>query len=273
MRRVTLRIAEEDLELALDGLLPLLPRGIHERRQADGTVELLAFGADDEGMPPRAVLVPAARVKVLAYDEAEAPPDPEARHRLISPAWVAGGGRLLVRGPDDASAPGAMEEIVIGRRTGFGPAHHPSARLTLEALLAIRPGGPLVDARCGSGLIAIAAARLGFAPVTALDADPGALAETRENARRNGVEVDVRLANPLTDPLPDARVLVADLYGRGQLALARRVTASTDTVLAGGFALAEAGEVAAAYAGAGLDLTGAREEGRHVVLELGRPAA
>ena len=72
-----------------------------------------------------------------------------------------------------------------------------------------RPG--LVDLGCGSGVLAVAAAKLGFAPVIALDHDEAAVEAARANATANGVEVDVRLADVLVDPLPDVEVAVANI--------------------------------------------------------------
>ena len=76
----------------------------------------------------------------------------------------------------------------------FGTGAHPTTRLSLELLLALEPRGSLADLGCGSGVLAIAAARLGFAPVTALDSEPAAVEATLENARANGVELDARRA-------------------------------------------------------------------------------
>lgn len=60
-------------------------------------------------------------------------------------------------------------------------------------------------------MLAIAAARLGFSPVLALDHDPAAAEATEENARRNGVEVDARLADVLAEPAPATDVAVANI--------------------------------------------------------------
>ena len=62
-------------------------------------------------------------------------------------------------------------------------------------------------------MLAIAGAKLGFAPVTALDVDAAAGAATEENARRNGVELETRLADALAESLPAADVAVANITG------------------------------------------------------------
>jgi ribosomal protein L11 methyltransferase len=78
-------------------------------------------------------------------------------------------------------------------------------------LLAEQPRGSVLDVGCGSGVLAIAAAKLGFGPVAAGDNDPVALEVTRENAERNGVTVDtVTLVDARTDALA-ADVVVANI--------------------------------------------------------------
>jgi ribosomal protein L11 methyltransferase len=71
--------------------------------------------------------------------------------------------------------------------------------------------GSLLDAGCGSGVVAIAAAKLGFGPVTALDLDDAAVEATSENAAANAVVLDARRADALSDELPGADVAVANI--------------------------------------------------------------
>lgn len=100
--------------------------------------------------------------------------------------------------------------MVIDPGRAFGTGAHASTRLCLEFLQVLPPGSAL-DAGCGSGVLAIAAAKLGFAPVVALDNDPAAVESTAANARLNGVAIEVRLADALTDPLPETDVAVANI--------------------------------------------------------------
>jgi len=72
-------------------------------------------------------------------------------------------------------------------------------------------GGSLLDAGCGSGVIAVAAARLGFDPIVAADVDPVAVEVARATARQNGVALDVRESDVLRDELPPADVVVANI--------------------------------------------------------------
>jgi ribosomal protein L11 methyltransferase len=123
------------------------------------------------------------------------------RGALVGPVWV---------GPPWEDPPAEALAVVIDPGRAFGTGSHPTTRLALE-LLAEQPRGSLLDVGCGSGVLAIAAARLGFGPVAAGDNDPVALEVTRENAERNGVAVDtVTLLDARTDPL-EADVVVANI--------------------------------------------------------------
>jgi ribosomal protein L11 methyltransferase len=80
--------------------------------------------------------------------------------------------------------------VVIDPGRAFGTGAHATTRLCLELLQDVEPAS-LLDVGCGSGVLSVAAAKLGFAPVTAVDIDEVALEVTRANASANGVEVDV----------------------------------------------------------------------------------
>jgi len=105
--------------------------------------------------------------------------------------------------------PGAIA-VVIDPGRAFGTGAHPTTRLALE-LLATLPRGSLLDIGCGSGVLAIAAAKLGFAPVSALDHDAASVESARLNAEANGVVVSVTHGDALLGELPPADVAVANV--------------------------------------------------------------
>jgi ribosomal protein L11 methyltransferase len=104
---------------------------------------------------------------------------------------------------------------VIDPGRAFGTGAHPTTRLTLELLqeldMSLIKGGSLVDVGCGSGVLSIAAAKLGFGPVVAIDVDDAGIEATLANAHVNGVEVTARRADALIDQLPPARFAVANI--------------------------------------------------------------
>ncbi|HZT53348.1 MAG TPA: 50S ribosomal protein L11 methyltransferase [Gaiellaceae bacterium] len=118
-------------------------------------------------------------------------------------------GRCWVGPPWEAPPAGALA-VAIEPGRAFGTGGHATTRLALELLQELEPAS-LLDVGCGSGVLAVAAAKLGFAPVTAVDLEPAAVEAARENARRNGVAVEVRLADALADELPAAEVAVANI--------------------------------------------------------------
>jgi ribosomal protein L11 methyltransferase len=131
----------------------------------------------------------------------------EERWRVFHRPVRAGG---LWIGPPWEVAPAGERSIVIDPGQAFGTGAHATTRACLE-LLAGETCGRVLDAGCGSGVIAVAASRLGHAPVVAVDCDPLAVAATRANAARNAVELEVRMLDVLEDDLPEADLLVANI--------------------------------------------------------------
>jgi ribosomal protein L11 methyltransferase len=195
---VSVRVPADRAEEARARMLALFPEGFEEAAGRDG-VELAAY--TDAGGQER------LRAAFGEVHVAEVPPGWEDRWRefhrpvRVGPLWV---GPPWERPPHDALA------VVIDPGRAFGTGAHATTRLCLE-LLPELPRGSLIDLGCGSGVLAIAAARLGFAPVRALDRDADAIEATRRNAAANGVEVRCEIADALTAPLPAADVIVANL--------------------------------------------------------------
>jgi ribosomal protein L11 methyltransferase len=131
-------------------------------------------------------------------------PQEIGKHLVVLPPWVS-----PKHHPDRLA-------VVIKPGHAFGTGTHATTRLVLEALETAQPflptRGPVVDLGTGSGILAIASAKLGLAPVTAIDIDPEALPEAQENARANAVHLLVRLVEGDVQDVPDgARLVLANL--------------------------------------------------------------
>ena len=146
----------------------------------------------------------------------------------------------------DAPDPSAIN-IEMDPGLAFGTGSHPTTKLCLEWVLAnIEPGNQVLDYGCGSGILAIAAAKLGAADVLGIDIDERALEATRDNAARNGVEVAVLhsgtpvasrydrvVANILTNPLCVlAPAIAACVAPGGRLALSGVLAEQAQQVIA-----------------------------------------
>ena len=125
-----------------------------------------------------------------------------------------------------------------------------------------------MDVGCGSGVLAIAAAKLGWAPVLGLDHERESVAATAENAAVNGVEVEVRRFDLRDGAVPAAPPVVANLLR--PLLLAMRLEQLPDTLVASGLLAHEGDEVAAHFAPALAEVR-RHEEGGWIALILSRP--
>lgn len=171
-------------------------------------------------------------------------------------------GRLHVRPPwcPAVEAPGLLD-VVIEPGMAFGTGQHATTRGCLALLSDLEPGS-LVDVGTGSGVLAVAARRLGFDPVWALDRDPLAVAATIANARRNGVGLRVGLRTVGADPLPPAETVVANLTAELLGVLAGALAAAPPRrVVASGLRDEERPAVERALAPLGLETTAAVSEG------------
>ena len=115
--------------------------------------------------------------------------------------------------------------VVIDPGRAFGTGGHPTTQLCLE-LLEAEERGSVLDIGCGSGVLSIAAAKLGFTPVLAFDFDPQAVEATERNAAENGVAIDVRRADLYEDELPATALALANIAAEAVLALSGRLRAA-----------------------------------------------
>jgi ribosomal protein L11 methyltransferase len=188
----------ERAETARALMLELFPEGFEERDLADG-LELIAY--TDAGGEERVWAAFGAVTAANFEDGWEQRWRDFHRPIQIGHLWI---------GPPWETPPPELDAVVIDPGRAFGTGGHATTRLCLELLLELEPTG-LLDVGCGSGVIAIAAARLGFDPVLALDHDPAAVEATRRNARANGVELEPSSADAFDGPLPALDVVVANI--------------------------------------------------------------
>lgn len=190
----------------------------------------------------------------------------------VRPSWI------------DAPAPEGLVEVVLDPGMAFGTGSHPTTALCLAALsraLSERPHAAVLDVGTGSGLLAIAAARLGAARVAANDVDPVAVEVARENAARNGLAgridfrragleafggpFDVVVANILANTLVELAPEIAPRVAPGGLVLLAGILATQEH---------QEREVRSAYRAQGLAAREEldRREGEWSLVALGRPA-
>jgi ribosomal protein L11 methyltransferase len=268
--RLAVRVRQAEAEIALAGLLELVPAGVEEVDRGD-TVEYALYGAAGE-LPELRALRAAAGDALVEVSTSEIADDWAERWRTFhEPVTI--GERLHVRPPwADPPPPGAgVLDIAIDPAQAFGTGAHDTTRLCLEALLELDPEGALVDLGCGSGVLAIAASKLGWEPVLALDHEHESVAATIDNAAVNGVALRVRHFDLLhAGPSPSAPTIVANLLRPLLLRVARTGFAGeTPRVLvASGLLAHEADEVAAAFAARGLHERSRRHAGEWAALTL-----
>jgi ribosomal protein L11 methyltransferase len=206
-----------DAEVARARMLALVPSGFEEVTEGD-VLELAAYVEADE----------AERIAAAFGSSSSTPVEPgweDSWREFHRPARAGG----LWIGPPWEEPPAGWPAVVVEPGRAFGTGAHPTTRACID-LLAGCERGSLLDAGCGSGVIAVAAARLGFAPVFALDSDPVAVEVALETASHNGVPIDARAADVLSEELPAVDLVVANIELRAVERLLARRPASTAIV-------------------------------------------
>jgi ribosomal protein L11 methyltransferase len=240
--RLALRVRREDAEVALAELLALAPGGVEEVDLGD-RVEYAIYGAPGE-LPDLPDLEAAAGDALVEVVTTEVDDDWADRWKEFHrPVDV---GPLRVRPPWEEPRPDARIDLVIDPGQAFGTGGHHTTRLCLELLLDLEPGGAFADLGCGSGVLAIAAARLGWDPVLGVDFDPLAVEATRENAQVNGVGIRAERADLRDGPAPSAPTVAANLLR--PLLVELRFDEPPERLIASGLLREQADEIAALYA-------------------------
>lgn len=194
MIRLAVRCLPEQAEMVLAELTVLAPGGVEETA-GENFVEYAIYGA--EGELPDIGEVEAASgdglVEVIATEVAD---DWAERWRAFhKPLEIVGKETSFwLRPPWENIGPGKFE-VVIDPGQAFGTGAHPTTRLSLELLLDLHDrglsGGPLTDLGTGSAVLAIAAAKLGWGPISGYDHEEAAIEAAIENAEVNSVDLDL----------------------------------------------------------------------------------
>jgi ribosomal protein L11 methyltransferase len=269
--RLAVRCRPEQAEIVLAELTVLAPNGVEEER-GDGYVEYAIYGAEGE-LPELGEIEAAAGDGLVEVDATEVPDDWADRWRdFHRPILV--GDRIYVRPTWEGPRDGAID-LVVDPGLAFGTGAHPTTRMCLELLLELaergEAAGPLTDLGTGSGLLAIAAAKLGWAPVTGYDHQQAAIEAAAANAAANGVEIELVEANLRTGLPPLAPTSVANLTASVLRDVAKQLADPPRRLVLSGLLPNELDEIAGAFAGPGLAEAERRVDGDWAALLLRRP--
>jgi ribosomal protein L11 methyltransferase len=273
MIRLAVRCRPEQAEAVLAELLELAPNGVEEERMPDG-VEYAIYGGPGE-VPDLGELRAALGDDQVEVLTSSIPDDWADRwtdfHRPIVVA-----GRIRVR-PSWWEREGEAIDVVIDPGQAFGTGAHATTRLSLELLVELadvgRSGGALADWGTGSGVLAIAAAKIGWGPLLGCDRERAALDSARANARANDVALELRHVDVREQAPPIAPTVVANLTAPLLGECGRHLAGAKElprALICSGMLVREADEVGEAFARAGLSERERRSDGDWCALLLQR---
>jgi ribosomal protein L11 methyltransferase len=263
--RLAVRVQREHAEIVLAELMGFVPGGLEERDVDGDTVEYVLYGAAGE-LPVLGEVQAAAGGALVDVSTTELPDDWGENWRSFhTPVDVRG---LRVRPPWEPAREGALD-IVIDPGQAFGTGSHATTQLTLELLAELEPAGPLADWGCGSGVLAIAAAKLGWSPVLACDVEAESVEAARAGAEANGVSIEVSRCD-LRQGGPYAPTVLANLVRPLLLEVAANLQQVPERLIISGLEGDEPAEVVPAFARHGLLEVARREGGGWSAIELRR---
>jgi ribosomal protein L11 methyltransferase len=263
---VTVTVRADRAAEAVALLTALLDAGCRERPLYDGRVSLDFWSEDAEDRERIAVTLDREGIPAEVASAAEHVDWKARMEEFHRPRRV---GELYLRPPWEPAAADA-HDVVVDPGMAFGTGQHPTTRGCLE-LLHGRPRGSVLDAGCGSGVLAIAACRLGHDPVWAIDDDPEAIAATRHNARANHVAMRISRLRIGEQRLPAVDGVLANLTASMMEPLRDSLRpAPPQWAILSGLRTFESAAAEAAFADLGLTVASRREEGRWASLLLTR---
>lgn len=252
MIRLAVRCAPEQAERVLAELLVLAPGGVEED-EGEGYVEYAIYGAPGE-LPELGELPAVVDGAPIDVSTEEIPDDWTDRWRDFHKPVVVGDRIVVAPSWEDAPGEGLIR-IVVDPGQAFGTGAHPTTRMCLELLIELADeghAGPAADWGTGSGVLAIAADKLGLGPVVACDHEVAALEAAGENAAANDVELELERRNLRVDPASPAPVATANLTAPVLREVAARLEEPPRLLVCSGLLHREADEVAEAFAAHGL---------------------
>ena len=252
MIRLAVRCRPDLAERVLADLVELAPGGVEEE-EGDGWVEYAISGAPGE-LPALPDLEAAVADGLVEVTSKEVPDDWADRWQdFHEPVLV--GDRILVR-PSWTEPLDDTIDLVVDPGQAFGTGAHPTTRMCLELLIALsergEATGALADWGTGSGVLALAAAKLGFAPVIACDLEHPALQAAEVSARANGVELRLVRVDLRREEAPRATTVTANLTAPVLRDVAARIEEAPERLVCSGLLASEVEEVIEAFSAAGL---------------------
>jgi ribosomal protein L11 methyltransferase len=265
--RLAVRCRPELAEAVLAELLVLAPGGVEES-SGEGWIEYAVYGAPGE-LPELGDIKASAGDELIDVRSTDVAGDWDRRWtEFHKPVLVAE--RIWIRPPWEPPARDGLIDLVVDPGQAFGTGAHPTTRLCLELLAEERGSagegalGPLADWGTGSAVLAIAAAKLGWSPVSAVDHDQASIDAAAENAAANGVQLQLAKVNLRDEAPPAAPIATANLMSPLLKEIAARLAAGAPapgTLICSGIFIAELDSVARAFGAAGLEERDRRTEG------------
>jgi ribosomal protein L11 methyltransferase len=270
--RLAVRCSPEQAELVLAELTVLAPNGVEEER-GEGYVEYAIYGGEGE-LPELGEVEAAAGDGLVEVVATEVPDDWADRWQDFHKPLLVGERLWLRPSWEPPHSDSDVIDLVVDPGRAFGTGAHPTTRMCLEFLLELEAAGeahgPLADLGCGSGVLAIAASKLGWSPVHGYDHEQPAIEASTANAAANSVEITFERHN-LREGLPQlAPTLVANLTAPILRVVAEQLgeSGSPATLVVSGLLPGEMDGIATAFSRRGLAEVERRREGDWAALLL-----